>query len=76
MRGADGVVVAAVTVVPPLARGVKAGLAELLRPAPTLLTARRLTVYVVPFVSPGIVTGVDGSAGESAVHVVPSVDHS
>ncbi|CAB4912511.1 unannotated protein [freshwater metagenome] len=45
-------------------------------PSPTPLMARRRTEYVVPFVSPVIVTGEAASPGLSAVHKPPSSEYS
>ena len=41
-------------------------------PAPTEFTARSRRLYEVPFVSPGIVTGLDVTAGENATHAPSS----
>ena len=54
--GADGVV-----------RGVNDPDASEAAPEPAVFTARNFTVYAVPFVRPGIVTGDDASAGDNAV---------
>ena len=71
LRGADGVVGGIVTVVPPEPTGVKGELASLARPGPTPFTARNLTSYDVPLVSPLTVIGEESSAGDSAVQFVP-----
>ena len=54
--------------------GVAVTVAEVID-TPLALTARSATVYCVPLVNPGTVTGEAASAGSSAVHFPPSTEY-